>query len=118
MVSRRIAPTMAVGVNRYLDEVWVVEGPGGRFKRRLIKMPIRRPCAPEPSAQPAAILFQRHTSSLEAEVPLIPIRPRLIIREPIPRRGGAVANRYRDEPSDSFRPRGRYNVRGPGAPIV
>src|SRR6266705_3646200 len=118
MVSWRVAPTVAVGVNRYFHEVRIVEGPGRRFERRIIKMPVWGPCFPEPPAEPAAVLFQRRASSLEAEVPLIPVRPRLIIRNLILRRGRAVTNGQRDEPLDSLRPQRRSDVRGSPAPIV
>src|SRR2546428_8017000 len=98
MVSGRVAPTVAVGVNRYFHEVRIVEGPGRRFERRIIKMPVWGPCFPEPPADPAAGLFHRHPSSLEAEVPLIPLRPRLIIRNLILPRGRAVTNGPPHEP--------------------
>src|SRR3989442_92955 len=67
MVSGRVAPTVAVGVNRYFHEVRIVEGPGRRFERRIIKMPVWGPCFPEPPAEPAPVPFHRHPSSLLAE---------------------------------------------------
>src|SRR2546422_10934300 len=100
MVSGRVAPTMAVGVNRYFHEVRIVEGPGGRFERRIIKMPVRGPCLPEQTEEPAAVLFQLRASSLQAEVPLIPVSPRLIVRNLIIRRGRAVSKRQRVDPLD------------------
>ena len=109
---------MAIGVQRHLGPVRVVEGPGGRLEI-LVRDPARRPPGlPQEAGEALALAAQDLLAAPQSQEPLVPIVARLLQRQGLGRVVGAPADRERDAMGDTLRHEGGRNVGGSGTPIM